>query len=147
LSGITYLHPISRTRFQGVDTLQVSVFRELCGSETYQNVVLATTHWKDVNLSTAKACEEELFATNNLLGDMIEDGARTWRIAHDNSKSCRKLIKSFANSKAAALKVQKQVDSGTESSTAALLTEQLRELELAHQREVEEKERKAAAEA
>ena len=75
---------------------------------------------------------------------MIEDGARTWRKAHDNSKSCRKLIRSFANSKAAALKVQKQVDSGAESSTAALLTEQIRELELAHQREVEEKERKAA---
>jgi len=145
LSGIIYLHPISRIRFQGTDTLQASVFRELCGSERYQNVVLATTHWEDVDLSTAEAREEELFATNDLLGDMIEDGARTWRIAHNNSKSCRKLIKSFANSKAVALKVQKQVESGAESSAAALLTEQLRQLELAHQREVEKKESKAAA--
>jgi hypothetical protein len=146
LSGIIYLHPISRPRFQGTDTLHASVFRELCGLKTLKNVVLATTHWKDVDLATAEAREEELFAENDLLGEMIDDGARTWRItAHKNPKLCRELIISFANSKATALKVQIQVDSGVESSATALLTKQLRELELAHQREIEEQERIAAA--
>jgi hypothetical protein len=132
LSGIIYLHPISRPRFQGTDILQASVFRELCGLKTLKNVVLATTHWKNVDLATAEAREEELFAENDLLGEMIDDGARTWRITdHTDRKLCRKLIKSFANSKATALKVQIQVDSGVENSATALLTKQLRELELA----------------
>jgi hypothetical protein len=149
LSGIIYLHPISSNRVQGSDMTQMRVFKELCGVDSYENVVLATTFWEGLEKAELEAREEELFSTESFLGDMKDLGAETTRVPRNDRIACRKLVKSFGKKQEVALKVQKDlaVAGATIDSTsaaAALLSEQMRQLELQQEREREEQQRRDA---
>lgn len=122
LSGIIYLHPITEPRLRGTDVLQVNVFNEICGAGTYPNIVFATTFQENQDLSTANTREEELFSNIPLVDDIRAVGGRTARIIHNDQRSSRQLVKSFRKNKAVKLKIQKELEHGSDSSAAAVLT-------------------------
>ncbi|KAF5372403.1 hypothetical protein D9757_011616 [Collybiopsis confluens] len=47
LNGIIYIHSIASTRFSGQSVRNLKMFKNLCGAETYKNVVILTTFWDD----------------------------------------------------------------------------------------------------
>ena len=150
LSGIIYLHPISRNRVQGSTMTQMRVFKELCGTESYQNVVLGTTFWETVDMADAKTREKQLFSTPGFLGDMIDFGVKTVRISKDR-EVCIKLVKYFAEKDPVPLRIQTDVAAaagGVDASrAAAALSAELEQLRLEQEKELKEQCRQARKQA
>lgn len=48
LSGIIYLHRITDDRFTGSMSTNFSMMMELCGEESFKNVVLVSSRWENV---------------------------------------------------------------------------------------------------
>jgi hypothetical protein len=46
LSGTIYLHRITDNRMDGSETLNLRMFKSLCGSNNLRNVILGTTTWE-----------------------------------------------------------------------------------------------------
>ncbi|MCJ1314184.1 hypothetical protein MMC25_007864 [Agyrium rufum] len=140
LSGIIYLHPISCPRVQGSMMNQIRVLKELCGSEAFDNVLLGTTFWEEVELAKAEAREEELFSTDCFLGDMKDFGAKPTRVYQDR-EHCIELIQSFAVKERKALKIQRDLakpGARLESTSAAeILSGELIALQLEQDRELD----------
>lgn len=149
LSGIIYLHPINRPRVQGSTMVQIRVFKEFCGSDSYHNVVLGTTFWETIDESEATPREHELFSTPGFLGDIKDLGATTARVRKDR-QSCIELVQSFADNEPVALKIQKDMAAGAggfnSSDAAVALAPEIHQLRLDHDRELEEERRKAQEE-
>lgn len=145
LSGIIYLHPINRDRFQGTDVLQANVFKQLCGSEALQSVVFATTFWEHIDGAVGQARETELIE-DLIFEDLIRHCTRTARIIHNNRASALELIKCFRRNGQITLKAQKESLTDKESSASELLNREKRRLEADKQKEIESRKRKAAEE-
>ncbi|KAF8805168.1 hypothetical protein BYT27DRAFT_7192832 [Phlegmacium glaucopus] len=60
LSGLLYFHRITDNRMAGTPLKNLRMFEELCGKNSFQNVILATTMWDDIDNATGAAREEEL---------------------------------------------------------------------------------------
>lgn len=63
LTRVIYLHPINQPRMEGPSLLNLTVMQNLCCSETFENVVLASTFWDLVDESTGARREPELCRT------------------------------------------------------------------------------------
>src|SRR6266516_2776470 len=55
LSGIVYLHNISTPRLHGSCMKSLSLFKKLCGTQSFPGVVLATTMWDVVSQNDGNA--------------------------------------------------------------------------------------------
>ena len=84
LSGILYLHPISNTRMQGSDINNLTMIQKLCGEHCFQDIILASTKWSDVDAETGAASERELINTPEFWGNMCALGSRVMR--HDQGR-------------------------------------------------------------
>ncbi|KAH7905078.1 hypothetical protein BJ138DRAFT_1106281 [Hygrophoropsis aurantiaca] len=74
IAGIIYLHPISQTRVVGPSaTKDLALMKELCGSDAYPNIVLATTRWGDIGEASGNAREKLLL---DYWADLIKGGSR-----------------------------------------------------------------------
>ncbi|KAF8805169.1 P-loop containing nucleoside triphosphate hydrolase protein [Phlegmacium glaucopus] len=60
LSGLLYFHRITDNRMVGTPLKNLRMFEELCGKNSFKNVILATTMWDDIDDATGAAREEEL---------------------------------------------------------------------------------------
>jgi hypothetical protein len=61
LSGLLYFHRISDNRVvAGTPLKNLRMYEELCGRNAYQNIILATTMWDEVDDETGETREEEL---------------------------------------------------------------------------------------
>jgi hypothetical protein len=80
LHGIIYMLPITRPRVPGCTIANFSIFRELCGEDYYQNVILATTHWDQEDYVVAVERETELKTTRQFWGEMKEKGSEVMRL-------------------------------------------------------------------
>jgi hypothetical protein len=60
LSGLLYFHRISDNRMAGTPLKNLRMFEKLCGKNAFQNVILVTTMWDEVDEETGTARETEL---------------------------------------------------------------------------------------
>ncbi|KAH7139839.1 hypothetical protein B0J13DRAFT_596814 [Dactylonectria estremocensis] len=96
LHGIIYLHRITDIRMQGSAKRNLLLFRELCGKDALQKVILATTMWDKVEREEGVRREAELRNTQEFWGWMVSQGSAVHR--HQNTKeSARKIINQLAN--------------------------------------------------
>ncbi|KAF5388966.1 hypothetical protein D9757_005041 [Collybiopsis confluens] len=84
LNGIIYIHSIASTRFGGQSVRNLTMFKNLCGAETYKNVVILTTFWDDKSSRRLGESREAELKTNFCL-KLAQGGAAFMR--HNRTKS------------------------------------------------------------
>ena len=90
LSGLIYVQRISDPRFSGLSSRNLRMFRKLCGTENFQNVVVLTTYWDQ--LPTWEGDQREQQLKSNYFARLVEGGARFMR--HDRTvESTRKVLR------------------------------------------------------
>lgn len=85
LNGIIYLHSIGNVRMEGSALRNLKMFRQLCGKEPLKNVILATSFWSEVAKDDALRREEQLRATPEFWGDMLDRGSTMKRLVDRSS--------------------------------------------------------------
>ncbi|KAH0559438.1 hypothetical protein GP486_004044 [Trichoglossum hirsutum] len=70
LSGIVYLHNISTPRLHGSGMKSLSLFKKMCGVQSFSGIVLATTMWHTVSQDVGNARQRELANTPRFWGEM-----------------------------------------------------------------------------
>jgi hypothetical protein len=93
LTGIIYLHRISDPRLGGVALKDLTMFKKLCGEESFASVALVTTFWADVIPRVGESREAELKKTEEFYGAMLRRGSVMMR--HENSENSAKTIISY----------------------------------------------------
>ena len=89
LSGIIYLHRISDPRMSGGAMRNLHMFKELCGKNCFESVLLASTFWNSVDEQRAIQNENELKATEEFWGEMLEFGSSYTRHTGDKQSAWR----------------------------------------------------------
>lgn len=84
LSGIVYLHPITKNRVSGSSARNFRMLEELCGPEGLPHVVLLSTMWDQIaprSTQYREACdrEKELVADDMFWGSMCRAGSKVRR--------------------------------------------------------------------
>jgi hypothetical protein len=74
LAGIIYLHEISQGRLYGTSRKNLAMFGKLCGTESADRVILATTKWSDVPDDVGLRRESQL--ARNYWKEMLTQGSR-----------------------------------------------------------------------
>ncbi|WQF90241.1 Putative GTP binding domain, P-loop containing nucleoside triphosphate hydrolase [Colletotrichum destructivum] len=95
LHGILYLHRITDVRMQGSAKSSMTLFRQLCGADNLNRVVLVTTMWnklEDDQIGVSR--EKELVENKQFWGCMVERGSQVERF-YDTVESAQKLIDIF----------------------------------------------------
>ncbi|KAM0476109.1 hypothetical protein ACHAPX_006526 [Trichoderma viride] len=112
LAGIIYLHRISDNRLGGAAMKNLRMFKRLCGRDSLQCVVLATTMWNKSNLSLDVQREKELLEKSDFWGKMVKEGSQVFR--HDNGKESAAAIMEHIIGKQhrVTLDIQKEMASG-----------------------------------
>ena len=77
LSGLLYFHRISDVRMSATPLKNLRMFEELCGKNSFKNVILTTTMWNDVDEETGASREGELKGI--YWKAMVERGSSTGR--------------------------------------------------------------------
>lgn len=83
LAGVLYFHRISDIRMGGSQTRNFRMFRNLCGENALQNVVVVTNMWGDVDPEIGDAREAELMREDAFFKPVLDQGARMAR--HENT--------------------------------------------------------------
>ncbi|KAK0516513.1 hypothetical protein JMJ35_001116 [Cladonia borealis] len=109
LSGLIYLHSIAKSRMSGTSRLNLSVFQNLCGQHSYENITLCTTFWGSVDPCVGESRESQLFTRDDFWGNMIRKGAKTERIHDYSDLVSRRVLLRFADKGEIVLTVQKEM--------------------------------------
>lgn len=88
LNGLIYLHRISDPRVGGQSRRNLEMFRKLCGTAAYENVVIVTTFWDKV--TAVEGIEREAQLKSTVFKDLIEGGARLLR--HQRTQGTAQMI-------------------------------------------------------
>ncbi|CAF9907853.1 MAG: hypothetical protein ALECFALPRED_004022 [Alectoria fallacina] len=146
LSGIIYIHRISDPRMTGNALKNLEMFKKMCGEESLECVVLATTMWDSVAQRLGNAREEELvseplfWGSMKLLGSMVErlSGDKGTEARHNSAMNIVQKI--VLKKKKIVLDIQREmVDDHkplAETSAGQELDKGLREAKLKHQKEL-----------
>lgn len=96
LKGIIYFHRISDNKLGGSAKNNLAMFKKLCGTNAFSNVILATTMWESVDPEIGARREAELKDRDDYWGFMISRGSQVVR--HMNTKdSALRLISTYAS--------------------------------------------------
>ncbi|KAF3808314.1 hypothetical protein GCG54_00006935 [Colletotrichum gloeosporioides] len=87
VSGIIYLHAINSPRAQGSGRKALRIVKKICGEDAYSVVLLGSTMWNKENFSVAKRREEELINSQELWGDMIAAGSKSFAFYNDRASA------------------------------------------------------------
>ncbi len=134
ISGIVYLHPISKPRMEGSALRSLRMFRELCGEEFMSNVILGTTFWDVVGEEIGATREEELLQTEGFFKDMKSRGCDVVRISQ-NREANLELLSRFAAKQPTVMRIQQELFEGksvTETAAASAISQELVELQRQH---------------
>ncbi|PPQ76188.1 hypothetical protein CVT26_009362 [Gymnopilus dilepis] len=139
LNGIIYLTRISDPRFGGQSTRNLNMFKSLCGSETFKNVVVLTTFWDHVSASEGAEREAEL--KENFFSKFVAGGARFMR--HDRTIESALRVLAHVNTLAPRhVRIQEEIvlegKKLEETEAGGIRKEELAQLIEKHQREVAE---------
>jgi hypothetical protein len=80
ITGVIYLHPINQPRMEGSALLNLTVMKKLCGSDTFENVILASTFWDLVDEASGIQRENQLCQKPQFWGGMKRNGSKVLRI-------------------------------------------------------------------
>ncbi|TKA63819.1 hypothetical protein B0A55_10019 [Friedmanniomyces simplex] len=112
LSAIVYMHPIVSHRLEGSALNNLAMFRKLCGSDFYPNVILATSFWGLVEAATGHRREVELRENDEFWGAMVKRGSQIVRLPDDREGSVQ-LLSQLAKKQRTTLQIQRElVDQG-----------------------------------
>jgi hypothetical protein len=114
LSGIIYVHRITDPRMQGTALSNMNVFRRLCGSDCFPNVVLATSFWSEVDPTEGARRERELCETDEFWGQLVRKGSRVVRIGLDD-KADQRLLLRIAQNKKVVFQAQREMLDGRQN--------------------------------
>lgn len=89
---------------EGSALLNLAVMQKLCGSETFENVVLASTFWDLVDEASGVQRENELCRTPQFWGGMKRNGSRIVRI--ENYMQSKDILLQLAEKPKVALHIQ-----------------------------------------
>ncbi|KAF2680394.1 hypothetical protein K458DRAFT_373693, partial [Lentithecium fluviatile CBS 122367] len=113
LNGILYLHRITDPRMQGSALRNFRMFRQLCGNDFYQQVILGTTFWSMMNRMpngsvVGQQRVDELVRTSGFWGSMVQKGSEVLRIPEE-CNTARNLLLKFSALRCATLQIQDEV--------------------------------------
>jgi hypothetical protein len=148
ITGVIYLHPINQPRMEGSSLLNLTVMQKLCGSETFENVVLASTFWDLVDVESGTRRENELCQTPQFWGGMKMNGSRVIRI-QDYAQSTDVLLELAGKSEIILQTQREMADEHKELSDTAAgrqLNQEWARLQEEHQRQKIAMEERAQAE-
>ncbi|PMD53669.1 uncharacterized protein K444DRAFT_571192 [Hyaloscypha bicolor E] len=143
LSGIIYLHRIIDVRMEGPNLKNLRMMKQLCGADSLQNVVLATTMWEKVTIEEGLRREAELEQT--YWKDLIDGGATVARITTQSGNEAQSLVKSLLKNTPTSTRLQDELNSGltlVQTAAGIEIREEMAKLEqklkAEHQVEIEE---------
>lgn len=87
VSGIIYLHAIHSPRAQGSARKALRIVKKICGEDAYSIILLGSTMWDREDFDVAKRREEELVNNQELWGDMIASGSKSFRFYNDRASA------------------------------------------------------------
>ncbi|ENH73322.1 hypothetical protein FOC1_g10008807 [Fusarium oxysporum f. sp. cubense race 1] len=137
LSGIIYLHRIKDERMTNAIMRNLTMFRNLCGDGAFENVILATTFWDELqDESKGAAREHELISTPEWWGYMSNKGSRIRRF-QNTRESALEIVNELVDLPAVTLQIQEEIVEqglGVDQTTAGeALNEELNKLREQHQ--------------
>ena len=94
LSGLLYFHRITDNRKVGSPLRNLGIFKELCGKDSLNNIVLTTTLWNDIDEETGSARETQL--KDGYWQSMIVRGSRMRRFS-GTRQSAFQLLRPFVD--------------------------------------------------
>ncbi|KAF3171363.1 hypothetical protein TWF788_009957 [Orbilia oligospora] len=102
LTGIIYVHDVSKEKMGGTSHKSLRTFQKLVGERSMENVVLVTTHWRSFLKGDQVKREDELRKT--FWASMIGRGSKILR--HDGStKSAVRIVKEMLDRKPVVVKI------------------------------------------
>lgn len=110
LTGIIYLHDITKNRMTHGGLANLVMFQHLCGEEPLKNVILATTRWSgDPNArQDAERCEKELVEKPEYWGNMINNKAK-WTRFENTQRSALEIIDDLMKKDTVTLAIQDEM--------------------------------------
>ena len=122
LNGLIYLYRISDPRMAGSAMKNLSMFRKLCGSDNFKNVVLGTNFWGNVNQAIGEDREQELATNNEMWGSIARKGSKVVRVLEDRSSNLATFEDIARNNGKVVIEAQKEMLAGkSRLDTAAAL--------------------------
>ena len=90
LTGIIQLYSIADAEMRGTPSTNLRIFEELCGSDGFANVILATTFWSQVIPDVGYQREEQL--KSEFWAEMIRHGCKVARFDPWSYETAWKII-------------------------------------------------------
>ena len=152
LSGIIYLHDITKNRMTHGATANLAMFQALCGEEPLKNVILATTRWGDLQQEPherAVRFEDDLKTNDNFWGGMVKKGSHVVRFENSKESALEILRPLVEQNKEVTLQIQQEmaVEKRSLANTSAgehlnqellALKNDLQQRMLAHEKAIED---------
>jgi hypothetical protein len=85
LSGIIYLHDISRPVMLGSDRQNLAVFQDLCGNKAFSSTIIGTTRSDKISQKVSERRSNEISST--YWKGMIEAGATVYPLGNDTASA------------------------------------------------------------
>jgi hypothetical protein len=128
----------------GISLRNLRMFRNLCGEDALENVIVVTTRWDDVpekDRETMEKRENELMKTpGKFFQPLIAAGGQFLR--HDNTEgSARRIVEMFLKNNPIALQIQIEMHSGKtleETAAGSELAAELKKLMDKHSKEMKD---------
>lgn len=128
--GVIYMQRISDVKVSGSTRQCFKMFQELCGEETYPNILLVTGMWDTVTLEVGNSRDQELRTKDIFFKPVLEKGARMMR--HDNTReSALEIVRNLVDKPPVTLRIQQELGGGvdiTQTSVYKQIHEAMSEL-------------------
>jgi hypothetical protein len=112
LTGIILLQPVDINRAFGSEARRTRLFREICGRDTFENVVIGTTMWsKLIDRSEGTRRVKERKESGDFWANMENAGAQV--VEHkDTTESAHSMIRMLMHKTKKPLKLQEELQAG-----------------------------------
>jgi len=139
LSGLLYVQRISDPRFGGQSARNLRMFRSLCGTDSYKNIIVLTTFWDCVD--SAKGVEREGQLKTQAFKDIVAGGGRFMR--HDCTvESARKVLEHIIPLPPTNVKIQDEIrlqgKTLEETTAGSVQSKEVEALVAKHKKELQE---------
>ncbi|KAH0832405.1 hypothetical protein J3R83DRAFT_13441 [Lanmaoa asiatica] len=134
-AGVIYMQRISDVKVTGSTRQSFRMFQELCGEETYPNVLLVTCMWDTVSPDVGNSRYQELATKDIFFKPVLEKGAQMMR--HNNTReSVLEIIRNLVDKPLVVLRIQQELGGGVDIMQTSVY-KRIRELmsELVDQRQ------------
>ncbi|CAE6454096.1 unnamed protein product [Rhizoctonia solani] len=106
--GFLYVHKISDTRVGGTSFRHMNMFKALCGTDAFKNVIYVTNMWSEPPTEDEMLREDELRHSEEFFGLPLAEGAQMAR--HNNTQeSAHNVIRKLLGKTPVVAKLQRQL--------------------------------------